>query len=226
MFEPAECKLVMKFLKPGMVFFDVGANLGQYTLLAAQRVGIEGQVHSFEPSPRMFAELEFNVALNNFTDICVLNRVAVSDKPGTAKLSRYEPGKEVFGSLGSHTRKEGAIIGYYDIETITLDEYVVKTGISHIDLIKMDIEGAEFLALRGGERILSGTEAPAIILEMADINTVGFGYKATKIWDYLEMLGYRMYCIDKHGRISGLAKQPLDFSKAQNLMALKTSPAV
>ena len=222
MFEPAECKFVTKFLKPGMVFFDVGANLGQYTLLAARQVGTKGQVHSFEPSPRMFAELEFNVALNNFTDICVLNPFAVADKPGRANLSRYEPGKEVFGSIGSNTRKEGAIIGYYDIETITLDEYVAKSGISHIDLIKMDIEGAEFLALRGSESVLSRTDAPAIILEMADINTVGFGYKATEIWDYLEMLGYHMYCIDKHGQISGLAQRPFDFSKAQNLVALKT----
>ena len=226
MFEPAECKFVMNFLKPGMLFFDIGANLGQYTLIAAQRVTKAGKVHSFEPSPRMFAELEFNVALNNFTDVCVLNRFAVADKPGRANLSRYEPGKEVYSSLGSHTRTEGAIIGYYDIETITLDEYVAKSGISHLDLIKMDIEGAELLALHGGERVLSRTEAPAIVLEMADINTVGFGYQATEIWDYLEMLGYHMYCFDKHGRISGLAQRPFDFSKAQNLVALKTSPAV
>ncbi len=92
LFEKAEARLALKLLKPGMVFMDIGANLGQYTLLAARPVGMEGHVHSFEPSARMFAELAFNVELNDLSGICRLNNLALSDRDGYAKLSLYEPG--------------------------------------------------------------------------------------------------------------------------------------
>jgi FkbM family methyltransferase len=225
-FEKAESNFVTKFLMPGMVFFDVGANLGQYTLLAAHRVGTTGQVHSFEPSSRMFAELKYNVELNGFSNICTLNNVAISNNEGTARLSVYEPGAEVYASLGTQHRANTPIIGHECVKTITLDAYVEEQGIEHVDLIKMDIEGAELLALRGSQRILSQPIPAAILLEVADVNTIGFGYQAVEIWHYLEAMGYRIYAFDRHGHISGLAQRPVDFSKAQNLVALKTSPAV
>ena len=221
LFEKEECRFVTGFLKPGMVFLDIGANIGQYTLLAAHRVGPTGRVYSFEPSGRMYSELQYNVALNNLSDNCFLNQVAVSEKKGSAQLSRYEPGAEVFGSLGNQHWANRSIVGSEEVKTITLDAYVLENHIPKIDLIKIDIEGGELPALRGAERILSQPDAPTIVLEMSDINTVGFGYKALDIWDYLEGLGYRMYCFDRKGRVCGLARQPVDFSYAQNLVAIK-----
>lgn len=223
MFEKPECKFVMNFLKPGMVFLDAGANFGQYTLLAAWSVRPAGQVHSFEPNSRMFAELKYNVELNGLAAVCRLNKVALSNKEGIARLSVYEPGAEVYGSIGYHRREEGNVnvIGHEEVQTIRLDDYAKGSGLNHIDLIKMDIEGAELLALEGGVQMLSKRDAPAIVVELADINTVGFGYQATQIWDYLERFGYRMYHFDKYGRISGLAQRPADFSREQNLVGIK-----
>lgn len=222
MFEKAECRFVTKFLKRGMVFFDLGANLGQYTLLAAQRVGSDRHVHSFEPSSRMFSELKFNVALNGLSNVCILNNVAVSDEEGTAKLAKYEPGGEVYGSLGSQDWPSNkSITDYEEVRTITLDSYIKEHNIEYVDLIKIDIEGAELLSLRGAHQLLDHSNAPTIVLEMADVNTNGFGYKALDIWDYLESFGYRMHCFSKNGDISGRAERPLDFVKAQNLVALK-----
>lgn len=224
MFEPSECKFVMKFLKPGMVFFDVGANLGQYTLLAAQRVGREGQVHSFEPSTRMFTELKYNVEINGLSSICILNKVALSKDEGTARLSVYEPGAEVYGSLGTQDWPINAsVVGYEDVEVITLDKYIRAHNIRNVDLIKMDIEGAELLAIQGAYEFLRQSDGPTIVLEMADVNTDGFGYKAIETWDYLENIGYRMYCFDKNGNISSRAMRPLDFTEANNLVAMKGS---
>lgn len=221
-FEEAECRFVTKFLREGMVFFDIGANLGQYTLLAAHRVGKRGKVHSFEPSSRMFAELNFNVDINGLSDICILNNVAVSDKEGIAKLSKYEAGGEVYGSLGSQEwAPDSSIVGYEDIKTITLDSYIKKHNIKKIDLIKIDIEGAELLAIRGAGQFLHRPGAPTVLLEMADLNTNGFGYKAIEIWDYLESFGYGMHSLDKKGNITGPAERPLNFERAQNLVAIK-----
>lgn len=222
--EPKESAFVIQFLKPGMVFFDVGANMGQYTLFGARSVGTTGKVHSFEPSRRMFGELEYNVQLNKLSDICVLNQVAVSEELGTARLSQYEEGAEVYGSLGMQHWAERSIIGYEDVKTITIDEYIVERNILKIDLIKMDIEGSELLALKGAKRILSQSDAPVIILEMSDRNTSGSGYQAVDIWDFLDSLGFSMYNFDRKGRLASIAERPRDFAVGKNLVAMKHYP--
>jgi len=219
--EPREVLLITRFLRPGMSFFDFGANFGQYTVLAAQRVGAAGSVHSFEPSSRMFQELSFNVALNKLEGRCTLNQVALSDTLGSAKLSRYETGAEVFGSLGTHHRRESSPIGFEEVATTTLDAYVAEHGIRRVDLIKMDIEGAELLALRGGEGLLRRPDAPAIVLEMADVNTVGFGYHAVDTWDFLESMGYQMFSFKNRRATLVRALRPRDFQAYQDLLAVK-----
>jgi FkbM family methyltransferase len=171
----------------------------------------------------MFSELKFNVELNNLSNICILNNVAVSDKEGTARLSKYEAGGEVYGSLGSQNWDGWgkSIVGYEEVKVITIDKYIKEHNIDHVDLIKIDIEGAELLALRGAYKLLHNADVAAIVLEMADINTIGFGYHAIEIWDYLKSLGYSLHSFDKHGNLAGPAKRPLDFACAQNLVAIK-----
>lgn len=222
-FEPVCWGFVKRFLRPGMVVFDLGANLGQYTLLAARCVGKSGRVHSFEPSRRMFAELEFNVQLNGLSDICLLTPLAVSDACGAANLSRYEPGAEVYGSLGRHTRTEAAVIGYECVKTVTLDDYVERMRVERVDFLKMDIEGAELPALRGAEKLLSASDAPTILLEMADVNTEGFGYQASEIWDFLEERGYRLFVLDSDGRPPKETVRPKDFLATMNVVASKAA---
>jgi FkbM family methyltransferase len=230
-FEESEARLVTGFLKPGMIFFDLGANFGQYTILGADCVGASGQVHSFEPSSRMFSELSFNVRLNNLGGQCTLNHLAVSDSEGTARLSRYEAGAEVFGSIGQRERDGFEVLGYEEVPTCTLDAYIAQRAIQHVDLIKMDIEGAELLALRGAQRLLSRADAPAVVLEMADMNAIGFGYSAMDAWDLLESHGYRMFAFEPGRRLlpfqSGIsvpleAVRPVDFDVPQNLLAVKS----
>ncbi len=212
---------VKAFLRPGMIAFDIGANLGQYTVLAAHRVGQQGQVHSFEPCERMFHELEFNVGLNGLSHICTLNRVAVSNTVGVATLSRYEEGAEVYGSLGAHKRSEAEVVGHEDVQIITLDDYIEEKAIDRVDLIKMDIEGAELLALKGAQNLLSRDDAPTILLEMADINTEGFGYKAVEIWDFLTGIGYRIHGISASGEAFYEKNRPADFAATTNVVASK-----
>lgn len=225
-FLPAEWDFVKRYLKAGMTVLDLGANLGQYTLLAAKCVGPTGCVHSFEPSARMFEELEFNVSLNGLSETCILNNVAVSETSGTAALSVYERGQEVFGSLGVTRREEGMIVGHEQVKTIRLDDYVVEQGLGRVDFMKIDIEGAELLALRGAENLLAGPHAPTILIEMADVNTKGFGYGAVEIWDYLVGSGYQMCALGAtRGELEALDHPPV-FSSDTNLVAVKVGNPV
>ena len=87
----------------------------------------------------------------------------------------------------------------------------------------MDIEGAELLALRGARDLLSQSKAPAIILEVGDLNTQGFGYQAVEICEHLKQMDYRMYGLSRYGRLVHLAKYPDDYLRAGNIVAIKSN---
>lgn len=224
MSERDEWMFAERYVKEGMTVLDLGANLGQYTLLAAMRAGPTGSVHSFEPSRRMFEELTFNVALNGFGPRCVLNNVAVSDRVGHANLTKYSPGYEVYGALAATPRATECCVGAEQVATIRLDDYVASHGLDHVDFMKVDIEGAELMALRGAERLLSQARAPTILIELADINTRSFGYEAIAIWDYLVSLGYTMNVLGFRGHRLHPIERPRDFLIARDLVAVKGHP--
>lgn len=220
-FEKAETLFVTSFLRQGMVFFDIGANLGYYTLLGAECVGSTGRVHSFEPSARMFSELQFNVSLNRLSENCTLNQVAVSEKEGIAQFPQHKLGKEIYGSLAFQKYFQSTIIGYHEVKTIALDNYLAKHVIPAVDLIKIDIEGAELLALRGARRLLSRDNAPAIVLEIADILTQSFGYKGVEICKFLSAYGYEMFELAASGKIARSFQIRSEGDFACSLIALK-----
>lgn len=190
-FEESEIKFMKGILGPGMVFFDIGANMGFYSLIGAKAVGINGHVHCFEPSPRMFGELQYNVNLNGFNNIR-MNRAAFGEKVGTACLSRQERGKEVYGRITDIGKTEG---NYDEVEVDTLDRYIENAGVEKIDLIKIDVEGAELQVFKGARNILSKPDAPIIIFEMEERHARKFNYTCKEAVDFLRGLGYKIYSI-------------------------------
>jgi len=134
--------LFQKYVKPGMVIYDVGANAGFYTLLSSVLTGKTGKVFAFEPVPSNIFYIKRHIELNLLDNTTVIKK-AVSDKITKLKFTLSSN-----PSMG-HISEEGEI----EVETISLDEFV-KQGNSPPDLIKMDIEGAEFDALSGAKEIL------------------------------------------------------------------------
>jgi FkbM family methyltransferase len=190
------------YLKPGMIVFDVGANIGVYSLLSAKYVGEHGGVHAFEPTPKIFAQLCDNVELNGFT--CVhLNQLAVKEKSGTSMLYLYEQ-----NAMNSLSRQDwvGRPLGQVEVETISLDEYISAHELPGVDLLKVDVEGAELAVLQGARGLLSRPDAPIVLCEFADKTARAFGYQATSIRDYLEPLGYQFFRWDC--RIGNLVPEP------------------
>ena len=143
--------LFSKYIKSGMTVFDVGANVGYYSLLASLLTGKEGKVFSFEPLPENISYLKKHLELNKLKNVKVIDR-AVNDKISKLRFT--------FGDNRSagHISNEGEI----EIETTSLDEFI-KAGNALPDLIKMDIEGAEYEALIGA-KVLLKRKKPVIFL--------------------------------------------------------------
>ncbi|MDD5109704.1 MAG: FkbM family methyltransferase [Patescibacteria group bacterium] len=154
-FEPLTTKVFEGVIKPGMTVVDLGANIGYFTLLAARLVGHEGKVFAFEPEPKNFSLLQKNISDNHYRNIVAVQS-AVTDKIATVKLflSRTNKGGH---SLLPPQDSEGAVL----VPSMSINSYFANSP-SHIDLIKMDIEGAEPLALNGMEEVLK--KNPNIIL--------------------------------------------------------------
>jgi FkbM family methyltransferase len=150
-------KLFLSTIKRGDVFYDLGAHVGFYSLLASSLIGPEGHVFSFEPVPENLAFLRSHLELNGVENCSVID-AAVSSSAGTARFDR--------GGDDPH-RRIGHLVtdspDSFDVRTISLDELIASGQIDPPNVIKCDIEGAEFDALRGAAGTLSKYR-PIIVL--------------------------------------------------------------
>ncbi|MEL6258374.1 MAG: FkbM family methyltransferase [Pseudomonadota bacterium] len=147
-----------RFLPEGGCFFDCGANIGIYSLKAATLVGQAGTVVSFEPSQISFSRLKANVELNAFPQV-ELRKCAVSDHPGTATLYHGGGGPNAYSLVN-----KGGAQSHETVETTTIDAIVDVLAPTRLDVIKLDVEGAEPAALRGARRTLERFR-PVVIFE-------------------------------------------------------------
>jgi FkbM family methyltransferase len=151
-YEPDLIPFLRERIVPGSVCFDVGANLGQIAVHMADRAGPTGTVHAFEPVPHIAARLLAHAERNGFRDRMRVHDVALSDRTGVERMWGAAPSAENQGmaSLVS-TAARGAELA---VATERLDDFVERIGVARLDWIKVDIQGAEPLFLRGAERTL------------------------------------------------------------------------
>ena len=168
--------IISKFCKPGMIVFDVGANIGEWTLTMANGVGAQGRVYSFEPTPFLFDALNKTVVANQFNQV-IVSPYALSDKSKTmdfyiqydenelldARLSRLDSPAD-FKEWITDGKKAKKI----QVETITLDEFAVKEKLERLDFIKIDTEGYESAIVEGGLTVLKKFR-PNLILECGGV---------------------------------------------------------
>lgn len=192
-YEPQETALAKAILKPGMAFVDVGANWGYFTLLAAHRVGPLGRVVSLEPDPRMFAWLRNNLALNGLDHVVTLP-VAAAAAEGTTALAGYD---ETSGNFGLSRLSDHPGSGpVFRVASCSLDGLLEGLAWPTVDLLKMDIEGAEGLALAGLERSLTRRRIRRILLELHPAQLAEGGQTAWNAIEPLRRAGYRAWRID------------------------------
>jgi FkbM family methyltransferase len=192
-FEPNQFALLDRVLRPGMVVLDGGANEGVYTVFAAARVGPKGRIIAVEPSPRELERLKANLALNRLRNVEIVE-AALTDRSGSARLLMAEPAHAGQNTLGKFAYAISAA-GEEEVETITLDELVQERGLARLDILKLDIEGAELRALSAAWRCLSEMR-PLILAEVSDKALTHQGGSAATLLQLLEDAGYVVLTFD------------------------------
>jgi FkbM family methyltransferase len=201
-------------LRPGMSFFDVGANMGQYTLLAA---GLNCKVHSFEPAPAMFQFLSENV--EPVKERVQINQFALSDSEEPVTLHMAKPHNVGATSFRDQYCASGEA---FQVPCTTIDNYMSKNGISKVDVVKIDVEGAEVAVLKGAEKLLSGPHRPTIVLEYEESAQQRFGSSCAEITSILTAHGYKLERITQHGLIPYAPSEDFSF----NVLARPTDAAI
>jgi len=165
-FEPNEFSFLDGFLKPGMVFVDVGANDGYFSLFAARRVGTTGSVVAIEPSTRERINLRRNLARNGFDNIHVVT-AALGAEPGEADLRLAQSTHSGHNTLGRFVYDDVKAANVERVTLKTLDQVAQDLGLSRIDFVKIDVEGAEASVVAGARSVLTSMR-PLMLLEIND----------------------------------------------------------
>lgn len=183
--EPNETYTVMSLLNKGDIFIDIGANIGYFSLLAGNIVGRGGKVYSFEPVPATNEVLQKNASINNFSNIKIFRYAAV-DNNRAIKIARRGKGDRSELNSMRPLDTEGE---YWSIEGKRVDE-IVPSNLP-IRLIKLDVEGAEFFALKGLEKILRLNNAPMVLCEVTDSFLRELGSSAKELYQFMLDCGYK-----------------------------------
>ena len=150
-----------QIVKPGMTVVDIGANIGYYTLLAAKLVGSYGKVYAFEPGPSYYTFLKKNIEANRLSAIVEPFRLAVGDTEKTATLFLRNPTASSLFDITSITTDKTAIV-----DVISLDKFFGERNWVPVDIIKIDIEGAEKIALEGMRSLVKRNPELKLIIEI------------------------------------------------------------
>jgi FkbM family methyltransferase len=192
-YEP-ELGYLEQVLSPGKIFADAGACYGIYTLAASKIVGPSGRVVAFEPSSKGFQVLQENLALNGLTNV-VAYPLALAEKKGRASLYLHPNiGCDSLGRDATFTDQAE------EAATDSLDDILQRLSVDHLDVLKMDVQGAEELVLRGASRILQSSR-PSIIFEIFPEGAETLGLSGYGAWDHLENLGYEFFTVDQSGSL-------------------------
>ncbi len=164
--EPEVQKLLASVLRPGMVYYDVGANVGFFAMIAARLVGPSGQVVCFEPLPDNARQIEYNARLNGFSNVTVRCEALGGSNRTEVFRTSAEP---TWGMLATVGKAPELVTGEIPVEVRTLDSLRGAQDLRPPGLIKMDVEGAEVEALAGALQTLDANR-PWLVIELHRTN--------------------------------------------------------
>jgi len=190
-----EPDVLKKTLRPGMTFVDVGANIGFYSLEAA-RIVENGKVYAFEPIPTTYDILVKNIKVNNVKTIIPVN-MAVSDQNGK---TQFFWNKRRRGDASMFKNKLASKHDALEVDTTTLDSYFKEAvGNMDVDFIKIDVEGAEALVIKGADSLLKSSKVK-ILLEFCPFNLRKAGSDPFDLLSKLKNYGFHFWIVSRLSR--------------------------
>ncbi len=164
-------KVLRRLLSPGDVFFDIGANFGYFSLLAALEIAPRvGSLHLFEANPDLIRYLRRSLAVNGLTPYATLNNVAVAEREQTLTLNRIQDlwgGATVhdLDTLRSYRPIDDVFDAEFEVQAITIDSYVADNKVERVDFVKIDVEGFEDRVYQGMQATVAANPQMKIFLE-------------------------------------------------------------
>jgi len=187
--------------KRGDIIFDVGANIGAYTVPLALRVGNEGHVYAFEALRANYEILLQNIALNALKNVTPVFG-AVTDKSGTCEVPEVTERWEFIGNYSLATESVGRIT----IPSLSLDDFVAENSIERIDLMKIDIEGSETIALRGAHATFAKGLVKTVVCEFNPYWLPKMGSSVEDLYEAFEGFGMEAFLITRFSRLRHVHK--------------------
>jgi FkbM family methyltransferase len=182
--------MVREHLSGGSTFVDIGANFGIYSLQAAPVVGPSGHIIAVEPNPEAVRLLEANIAASDAAMVSVVP-VACSDSESTLDLyvaPKANTGETSFSK--ANASREGQSSHTYHVRARPLDDIIRESGVSRVDAIKIDVEGAEYLVLKGAQETLARFH-PMLLVEVVEPQLRAMGTSSGQLRELLRAHGYR-----------------------------------
>ena len=218
LYDRTNAHLLCSLIQPGDIVFDIGGNVGFYTINMAKKVGSLGQVHTFEPILSNVQSIQRNVWLNDFDDFVYVNPYAVSDHEHSIELyiSSVKDNTGWASVVPSDRRRESLTV-----RAVNLDSYILNRKLDPIRLRKMDSEGAELMALRGMKTILGRDDAPIIYIEINPFLLNKQSVNPIEIKEYLAQYGYKLFTYD-HNKLAPVSIEEPE-KHLRDILAIKPS---
>lgn len=191
--EPPVQEAIESNLSPGDVFYDIGTNVGFFTVIAARKVGCSGHIYSFEPLPENVKAIRHNIKINGFENATVFPK-AVAEKTGTGELlvADYSGGS----ALSTANVPPPDMTGTMEVEIVAIDDLVEAGTIQPPSLVKIDVEGAELGVFKGMVKTLE-KHRPKVIYEIDDGDRGEYEKKAAECKTFLEAHDYAVRPLEK-----------------------------
>jgi FkbM family methyltransferase len=216
-YEPNEFALLGRIVEPGMIFLDGGANEGVYTVFASARVGPTGRVIAVEPSPREIERLKRNIALNDMHNIDLVE-AALCERPGSVDLTIAQPMHAGENTLGGFIYDERRAVDTKTVAAVTLDKLVAELSLRRLDIVKLDLEGAELRALMGARHSLAELK-PLLLFEVSEAALGHQGGSCTALFDFLKGDHYVTLTFDEDSGVP-VPRESVNSPLSHNMVAV------
>ncbi len=214
--EYEEIEFINRVFPLGGTMVDIGANLGDLACLVGSKSPTT-KVYAFEPSPLALGRLKENIKINNLENRVIPLDLVASDIDG--KVTFSQGSRSEIDHISHGVNIDNDTLSTHD--SIRIDSFASKVNLKKIDVLKIDVEGAEYLVLSGSTNIIRQGKIDLIITEI-NVNSSLYGHKDSDVFNLLKKSKYEIYTISSDLKLSKLKPNNLPVSAAYNIVAISS----